>query len=236
MKAQYDSISQSFHYFLLSLSSSLFPSLPSSPLHLSFCHLSSWALLHFLLLFLLSVPPYIFLLATFYFITIHILPLFFPSFCFFINAEIFLEQEVYETDESTGQATVCAVLTGKLTSNVVVTISTLNSTATGEAKYQATLTILILKLCTSHTCTCLYWYHDDSSHIFTAPADFTAVSQDHTFTPSGGSARCSNIGIIADGSVEGIEFFFVQLTSSAYSEMLGSVTNAVVSIMDNDSQ
>ena len=72
--------------------------------------------------------------------------------------------------------------------------------------------------------------------MFTAPADFTALSEDHTFTPNGGSSRCSSIEIAADGSVEGVEFFFVQLMSSAYSEILGAVTSAAVSIMDNDSE
>lgn len=56
-----------------------------------------------------------------------------------INAEISLGQVVYSADEGNGQVTVCAVLTGTLTSNVVVTISTLDSTATCEAQYQVTV-------------------------------------------------------------------------------------------------
>ena len=72
--------------------------------------------------------------------------------------------------------------------------------------------------------------------MLTAPADFTAVSVDHIFTPTGGYSRCSNISIVADGSVEGVEFFFVQLTSAAHSETLGDVTSAAVVILDNDSE
>lgn len=72
--------------------------------------------------------------------------------------------------------------------------------------------------------------------MFTAPADFTAVSVDHTFTPTGGSSRCTNIAVVADGSVEGVEFFFVQLMSAANSEILGDVTSATVFTMDMDSE
>ena len=69
-----------------------------------------------------------------------------------------------------------------------------------------------------------------------APADYTALNQVHTFTASGGSTKCSSIHIVPDGTVEGIEFFLVQLMSSTHPQLLGSVTSSGVTINDNDSK
>ena len=70
--------------------------------------------------------------------------------------------------------------------------------------------------------------------FYTAPEDYTSLSQDHTFTPGGSTRRCSTIQISPDDAVESSETFSAGLQSMV--DILGTPSNAFILVLDSSSK
>ena len=132
------------------------------------------------------------------------------------------DSATYSVTEGAGSVDVTVAVQGSLGRNVVVTLSTVDGTATGGCSYYYTLVTVV--------------YHSTPLFLSPAPGDYTAITNMQlTFNASMMSQTV--MITIADGAVvEGPETFSVTLETSDTAVMLDPMTAAVNIREDNDSK